>query len=454
MYDRRWIATFGVCGALFVIACGSSGTPGGTGGGSSTSTGKGGSAGAGGAQAPAVPASSLAMSEFSTCALLEGGIVRCWGSNLSGQLGNGSTDKLGDNPGEMPPPDVAIGGAAIGVFAGARADRACAVLQGGALRCWGDNFNGQLGYGHTDDVGDNPGEMPPPDVPVGGEVVQVATSLFHTCALLASGTVRCWGQAKAGQLGYGNETTLGDDPGELPAADVPLGAAATSIGAGDLHTCALLASGAVRCWGSNSQGELGYAGVNELGDEPGEMPPPDVAIGGKAIQLSVGGDHTCVLLDTGGVRCWGGNSNGQLGYGHTDDLGAGSGDMPRPDVQLGGKAIQVVTGSIHSCALLDSGNVKCWGRNTYGQLGYGNELNIGDKEGQMPPPDVQIGGKAVLIAAGGFRTCAVLDTGALRCWGDNSGGSLGYGDEGFRGDEPGEMPTADVQIGGKLAPGK
>jgi alpha-tubulin suppressor-like RCC1 family protein len=394
------------------------------------------------------------MGEFSTCALIEGGSVRCWGSNLSGQLGNGSTDALGDNPGEMPPPDVALGGTAVAVFSGARADRACAILQGGGLRCWGGNSEGELGYGHTDNVGDAPGEMPPPDVPVGGGVVQISTNLWHTCARLASGAVRCWGRNMEGQLGYGNTDALGDNSGELPTADVSLGGPAANVAVGNVYTCSLMVGGAVRCWGKNDKGQLGYSGVSTLGDAPGQMPPPDVAIGGTASQISVGNDHTCVLLDTGGIRCWGSNSEGQLGYGHTNDLGAGSGDMPRPDVQLGGKAVQVATGTKHSCALLESGTVKCWGGNAYGQLGYGNTSNVGDTQGQMPPADVAIGGKAVLIAAGGYRTCAVLDSGALRCWGDNSGGSLGYGDEGIRGDEPGELPTADIQVGGKLSPGK
>lgn len=445
-------------------ACGSSAGPsatGGAGGLSSTASaghggaGHGGSTGSG-AAGPTTLAGALVMGEHFSCAVVPGGVVRCWGSGNSGQLGNGSTADIGAKPGDMPPPDVALGGPVTALFAGARANHVCALRADGALTCWGHNSHGQLGVGDSADVGDGPGEMPPPLVATGGAVVSLSAGTFHTCALLASGAVRCWGANDDAQLGISfvdSKQDIGDEPGEMPPADLLLGGAALALAAGYRHTCALVGSGAVRCWGTNDRGQLGYGDTLDVGDDPGEMPPKDVNVGGAVTQLSAGADFNCALLDTGAVRCWGDNASGQVGAGSSAPfIGGAAGDMPRPDIDLGGPVTRVATGAKHACALMASGAVRCWGDNTVGQLGQGNQESRGGKPGDMPPPDVALGGKAVHLVAAGQRTCAVMDTGSLRCWGDNGGGALGYGDTAVRGDEPGEMPTPDVPIGGSIGP--
>src|SRR5207244_379546 len=125
----------------------------------------------------------------------------------------------------------------------------------------------------------------------------------HTCALLEGGTVRCWGEGLSGSLGYGNVNNIGDDESPASAGDVDVGGTVVQISVGAAHTCALLEGGTVRCWGANLQ--LGYGNMNIVGDDETPASVGDVDVGGPAVQLAAGGFHTCVVLDGGAVRCWG-----------------------------------------------------------------------------------------------------------------------------------------------------
>ncbi|MCA9695107.1 MAG: hypothetical protein KC636_36345, partial [Myxococcales bacterium] len=296
----------------------------------------------------------------------------CGAPVVSGDLFRGDDE----HPAEL---DVVAVGMPVTALA-LGSDFTCALVAGGSVRCWGYNHEGKLGYGHTESVGDDPGEMPPPDVAIGGVVTQLAAGWFHSCALLEGGRVRCWGHnLDLGLLGLGYALdNVGDEPGEMPPPDVPIGGVVTQLTAGNYHSCALLEGGRVRCWGASGD-VLGF-GDDEafastydyvLGDAPGEMPPPDVDLGGPVVQLAAGSDHTCALLTTGDVRCWGANSVGQLGLGHTETIGDDEAPASVDPVALGGRAIQVVAGLRHSCALLEDGAVRCWGSGEYGVLGHG-----------------------------------------------------------------------------------
>src|SRR5690606_24554100 len=122
---------------------------------------------------------------------------------------------------------------------------------------------------------------------------------------------------------------------------------------------------------------------------------------------------------SGAVRCWGSYASGVLGYpGQSQNIGDGETAGSGGDVGIGGNVVQLAAGSAHTCALLQSGSVRCWGDGTYGRLGYGTGANhIGDDEHPSAAGDVPLGGRAVQIAAGVSHTCAVLDTGGVRCWG-------------------------------------
>jgi alpha-tubulin suppressor-like RCC1 family protein len=160
---------------------------------------------------------------------------------------------------------------------------------------------------------------------------QVATGNEHSCALLDDDTVKCWGRNDYGQLGLGDTVNRGvtvEQMGDaLPV--VPLGEAAQAVSAGVHHTCALLRSGAVKCWGLNDAGQLGQGTAENLGDAANElanMPAIRLGSGRTAIAIDVG-VHSCALLDDGAVKCWGSNANGELGQGDVAARGATPGTM-------------------------------------------------------------------------------------------------------------------------------
>lgn len=382
-------------------------------------------------------ATALTTGESHTCALLDTGAMRCWGRADWGQLGYGSALPIGDNEFPDVAGDVPVGSLAAGISAGRW--HTCALLGTGSLRCWGNGDWGQLGYGNRIAIGDD--ELPDTvgDVPLGGSAVTISAGQWHTCAVLDTGAVRCWGINYAGQLGYGNTIDVGDDEFPDAVGDVPLGGTAVAITAGYEHTCALLDTGAVRCWGYNGFGQLGYGHTSTIGDDE----PPDavgeVALGGTAVSVTAGNLHTCALLDTGAVRCWGAANDGQLGYGNTTHIGDDELPGSAGDVSLGGLAVAVSAGSKHTCAVLDTGAVRCWGLNENGQLGYGNTGSIGDNELPSDAGDVSVGGVAVAVAVGDLHTCVLLETGAIRCWGGNDRGQLGYGNNENIGDD--EIPS-------------
>lgn len=287
------------------------------------------------------------------------------------------------------------------------------------MRCWGRNSDGELGRGNTT----NANTPPATDVNVGGVVTQVVTGWYHTCALLASGTVRCWGRNNDGQLGYADTA----DHLAPPDVDVNVGGTVTQIAAGYAHTCALLSTGSVRCWGLNDSGQLGYG---DIAAHP-EFPPADVNVGGAVAQISAGSAHTCALLTTGGVRCWGEAGFGRLGYGGSTDLRAPSGT----DVNVGGPVAQIVAGRLHTCAVLTTGSLRCWGAGLLGRLGYGNTTQV-----SVPSADVDVGGDVVQVSHNYEHTCAQLASGGVRCWGMGTRGRLGYGNTTTLGDN--EVPSS------------
>jgi alpha-tubulin suppressor-like RCC1 family protein len=184
---------------------------------------------------------------------------------------------------------------------------------------------------------------------------------------------------------------MGDDSGEMAALtgiDLGTGRTATAISAGKNHSCALLDNASVKCWGSNNFGQLGIDNSTNMGDHSGEMAALtgiDLGTGRTATAISAGDDHTCALLDNASVKCWGRNSYGQLGIDNDTRMGDDSGEMavlPSIDLGTGRTATAISAGNEHSCALLDNASVKCWGYNGAGQLGIeGNDM--GDNTGEM-----------------------------------------------------------------------
>lgn len=387
-------------------------------------------------QAPADTSGSTAVKSLvgggsHTCALLNNGSVRCWGYNQFGQLGYGHPNPIGDTELPYTAGAVPLIDPAVQVVAGL--EHTCALLSSGQVRCWGRNQYGQLGYGHTNPIGDTEAVTSQSYVNLGSRAVRLAAGGYHTCALLSSGRVRCWGYNYYGQLGYGHTQPLGDDESPLDVPDVQVGGTVQDLVAGGYHTCALMGTGKVRCWGWGNYGQLGYGKTDTIGDTEYPSTAGDVQVGGTVLQLTAGTFHTCALLDSGGVRCWGYNGSGQLGLGYALTSHVGDGETPAsvPAVDLGDRALQVSAGDSHTCALLSSGIIKCWGYNVHGQLGYGNATQ------RTAPLSTGVdlsGASGYFLATGGHHTCALLSTGKARCWGLGNSGQLGYGNTDSIGD--------------------
>lgn len=345
----------------------------------------------------------VAAGQFHTCSLAADGDLYCWGTNNRGQLGNGTLDssrtplRVSGTPGD-----------ATGLGAGV--DHACAIFKAGAVYCWGSNRARQLGH-------DAPGIATVPRLiqlavvengvaPVNGIPV-IAGGRYHTCLITPSRGVQCWGRNSDGQLGDGTQL-----PRTRPINVSGLSSGVTALALGAEHTCALNQNGGVKCWGSNQFGQLGDGGTTE------HLTPTDViGLAGSVVTLVAGDSHTCALVQPGGVKCWGANNAGQLGDGTITAT-----SFPVAVAGLASGVVALTAGAEHSCALLQSGGVKCWGANLVGQLGDGSQIN------HTTPVDViGLSSSVIALDAGGAHNCAVLATGAVQCWGANNDQQLGDG---------------------------
>ena len=394
------------------------------------------------------------------CAVANDGAVKCWGLNAYGNLGLGDTDRRGDQPNEMGAdlPEVDLGTGRTTVTLAAGGEHNCALLDNNTVKCWGYNSAGQLGLGFTASRGNGPGQMgddlPAVELGTGRTAIQLEGGAEHTCAVLDNGALKCWGGSDNGQLGLGSTSNRGDGAGEmgdnLPAVSLGTGRTAVQVAAGGGHTCALLDNNTVKCWGRNDRGQLGVGDTANRGDAPGEMGDnlPAVSLGtGLTVDSLVMGElHSCALFTNGTVKCWGFGSFGALGIGDGGDRGGGPGEMGNslPFVNLGtGRTALGLAAGHHTCALLDNFTVKCWGFGDFGQLGQGNTSWLGDGPGELGDnlPSVVLGTGVTpdLIATMLYDSCVLTTNESVKCWGGNLNGQLGQGDNIYRGDGPGEM---------------
>ena len=387
------------------------------------------------------------------CALSEDGLVRCW-------------EGLDGSPRAVP---NLVGAKAI---AGAATHHMCALMEGGAVKCWWRNDAGQLGSGNYVDTSEPLAVIESDGTELRG-ATSVKVGLYHTCATIEDGTARCWGWNGLGQLGavesefssravkvkldetgsdlvgvkelalgYGHSCALLDDKsvkcwgtnevGQLGQAAetvssaypvvVPLesGFGVSALDAGYGHTCAANESGQVRCWGWNVYGQVGSATAGRFSATPVEI------IGLSDVKaLSLGEAHTCALQKNGDAKCWGNNSLGQFGNG-VEAVNRGYQLTPSTVVEL--DTVQsVASGYLFSCALLEEGTAKCWGNNEFNQLG-----NQSATSSQRFPSFIETNTGAPFaaisqLALGYSHACALSEAGTVHCWGDNDMGQLGIG---------------------------
>ena len=280
---------------------------------------------------------------------------------------------------------------------------ACAVDGSGALYCWGSNATGQLGVSG----------IPYSDIPVrvtgmGSGIASVSAGSGHTCALTTSATVKCWGSNSNGQLGNGSTID------SATAVDVAGLSGVTALSAGTDYTCAV-ANGAARCWGSNRSGQLGDSTTISR-----TIPITVSGLSSGATGIAAGFAHSCAVAN-GGARCWGSNNYGQLG-----DSTATDSTVP-VDAAMVGTATDIAVGQYHSCARLNTGGMRCWGLSMYGQIGNGLTAFIA-----VVPANVSgLSSGVSSISAAGMQSCAIVNGGA-KCWGANPNGELGDGTTTYR----------------------
>ena len=361
---------------------------------------------------------SLALGRDHSCALLVGGLVRCWGGNEAGQLGLGDTAMHFDQlPYQLAPLD--LGGEAVALDAGS--EHTCALMADGTARCWGANGFGQLGIGHTSPIGaSEPVSAATTTVDLDQAATAISAGGESTCALLTDGSVRCWGRNDKGQLGLGHTSTVQEPDAN---ATVPLGELARDVATSGEQSCAVVDSNAVLCWGDAQA--LGTT-ENVGDDEPAsDGYYNDFAIDAPFSAIEIGGVHACATVQGWDYHpCWGYNADAGLGLGTVSDFGAGLFSWGSQ------QALQLALGTRHFCVRLWDRTLRCWGWNAAAPLGIGST----DAKGAAQASPVDLGTNAVgtaafatWVAAGDEHTCVLVDTGAVKCWGLNAQGQLGFG---------------------------
>lgn len=350
--------------------------------------------------------------------------VKCWGSNVNGELGLGDRTPrtaakraMGD---ALPFVDLPEVRSLLSIHA--KTGRTCALEAGGDLWCWGE--------GWIDPTDDPP--APPSRVPLPGAVTAFSMSRSHACAVMTDASVRCWGTTRSGALG---SPSPGAPSRTLRPVELGTSARAIDVTTGYDHTCVLLSSGRVKCFGEGMYGQLGLADTEPRGvhlEQMGDaLPYVDFGDDFLATAVSASALHTCALSTNHTVTCWGNNNSGQLGRGHTQTPGRKPGQSsdaaptPLPPTNLGarGDTTMVRAGNSGSCALI-GGGIKCWGGGT------GKGGNPGEMADALPFVDLGTGRTPVEVATE-THSCAVVVTeaqpkaGHLLCWGPSSTGATG-----------------------------
>jgi len=360
---------------------------------------------------------SLSARQDTTCAVISSGTVKCWGGNDYGQLGNNDEDMavLTDSSQKFKSAPVTVASlngikqVAVGY------NHACAISQTGSVSCWGDNSRGQIGDGTTT-------FRPQATAVVGlsstAKVTQLALTYQSSCALLETGAVQCWGGNTQGELGVGQTAKLNQSTS--PQNVVLLNNVTIKrLVSGRQHLCGITNSDTLVCWGWNDSGQLGLAVPNSdpisVDTSARFIPTAVTSVGSGIQQVAAGYGHTCAVRANDTV-CWGDNSKGQLGNGVTST----SPSAPVVVSLLSG-VTELALGKDHSCATKSDNETLCWGSRQAGQTAQSIDAVLLDK---IPVVVTGLTGKHS-ISAGDFHSCSISDGGAAKCWGKNDLGQLG-----------------------------
>jgi hypothetical protein len=324
-----------------------------------------------GTSAWSVSGPTLAAGNNHACAIRDDQDVVCWGLNTDGQLGDASTTNS-TSPVVVPALDGSTP-ALTAVSLAAGGSHTCAVMANGSITCWGFNAAGQLGNG-TITASSTP-------VPVTGfdglspstTAVSVSAGLAHSCAVMADGSAKCWGDDWMGQLGD-NATTGGSSRVPVNVSGFDGSTAATSVAEisanSQNHTCARLVDGSVACWGWGSYGQLGNTANSDSG-----IPVAVSGIDGSspattAVSIAIGTGRSCAVLADGKAKCWGSNYNFDLGNGTQDNSNVPVTVIGKDGATASSTAVAIAASSSSlTCAIMANGSQSCWGSDNQGQLG-------------------------------------------------------------------------------------
>jgi alpha-tubulin suppressor-like RCC1 family protein len=352
----------------------------------------------------AAGAATSATGEAQSCGISAGALT-CWGADTGGALGTG-TNLAGASVDPLPVAGMGSGVTDVALTAtgGGTNTTGCAIRSGAAL-CWSDNSWGQLGDGTT-----TPRNAPVQVSGLTSGVTKISVNTSHVCAV-QNGAAFCWGAGQGGILGD-NDGTIHNQT--TPVTPSGLGSGVTDIAAGWRHTCAIQ-TGVIKCWGNNTNSQLGYGGPYSTGytwvPRPLASPPP-----GTPVKIAAGSETNCALMDSGAVYCWGSNDAGKLG------AGSSLGDSVTPLQVTGLSAVtDVHINANHACAL-QGGAAFCWGDGQQGKLGN-NPPSPQGNDASTPQAVVGLSG-ITSIATGNDNTCATA-AGQQYCWGSNQYGQLG-----------------------------
>lgn len=281
---------------------------------------------------------------YHTCAVTPAGAAKCWGANESGQLGdNTTTDRL------IPTQVVGLTSGVASISAGS--NHTCVLTTSGGVRCWGANAFGQIGNNQTSN------RLTPNTVTgLSSGAKAVSAGHEHTCAINSAGSALCWGRGSYGQLGSGSTAQ------QLTPTQVSgLTSGVAEISAAFAHTCARTTAGAVKCWGNNANFQLG-----DRSNKSSNIPVQVYTLNSGVKRIATGMHTSCAILSTGAAKCWGYGVNGQIGDGATANRSG-----PSQVAGLTSGVTEIDLGTHHACALQSNGTMHCWGNNG-GKLGTGN----------------------------------------------------------------------------------
>ncbi len=356
----------------------------------------------------------------SSCGVDDGGVLFCWGFNGDGQMGIGA-GPVGSGPVYTFPQAVTSVTAQTFMTMNGGQYHHCAVTFSHVGYCWGDNNNGQLGINQP-----VRSAFEPTLIFTGIPFANISSGRSHSCGVTIGGRAWCWGSNERGQLGGSVDIDTVASTVALVSTRQPAQVGSKidgkffavydfqTVAAGGVHSCAIQPSKAVRCWGLGREGQLGN-GTNSVD----EYIPQLVSTGTAMDSITAGFKHSCSLSTTGAAFCWGDNTDGQLGLGNNTSQNT-------PVGVSGGPYVQISAGLAHTCALAAGGQAFCWGSNSRGQLGDGTNSP------RTSPTAVGSGLTFKMISAGDLSTCGVTTSNVAYCWGDNEYGALGDGSQTHR----------------------